>query len=198
MSYKTAWFMAHRIRYAMGRSPLVDKLNGVVEADETYVGGKEKGKRGRPGKDSNKTPVVSLVEREGEVRSQVMANVSGKNLKEVLTNHVEPEAQLMTDSFVAYNEAGKAFASHETVDHSKDEYVRGDVYTNTVEGYFSQLKRSIDGTHHHVSEQHLDRYLAEFDYRYNTRKMKDGERTVQAVQKAAGKRMRYKEPVKKS
>jgi transposase-like protein len=196
IAYRSAWFMAHRIRCAMGRPPLSNngKLKGIIEADETYVGGKAHGKRGRGA--ANKTPVVSLVERGGDVRSQTMKNVTGKNLKEVLTQNVEPDARLMTDSHPAYREPGKDFASHETVDHGKDEYVRGDVHTNSAEGYFSQLKRSIDGTHHHVSEQHLDRYLAEFDYRYSTRKIKDGERTEQAIQQTAGKRLRYKEPVK--
>lgn len=194
ITYKSAWFMAHRIRYAMGEAPFVEKMKGIVEADETYIGGVEKGKRGRPGKDSNKTPVVSLVGRGGNVRSKVVTDVSGATLKEVLDTSINPDARLMTDSFVAYREPGKEFASHETVDHGKDEYVRGDVYTNTVEGYFSQLKRSIDGTHHSVSERHLPRYLGEFDYRYNTRKMVDGERTERAIQQTAGKRLRYKEP----
>ncbi|MDQ2784466.1 MAG: IS1595 family transposase [Chloroflexota bacterium] len=198
ITYKSAWFMAHRIRYAMGETPFVEKMKGIVEADETYIGGVEKGKRGRPGKDSKKTPVVSLVERGGNVRSKVVTDVSGATLKEVLDTNIAPDARLMTDSFVAYREPGKAFASHETVDHGKDEYVRGDVYTNTAEGYFSQLKRSIDGTHHSVSEKHLPSYLGEFDYRYNTRKMKDGERTERAIQQTAGKRLRYKEPVEKS
>jgi transposase-like protein len=182
----------------MDRPPLSNnaKLKGIIEADETYVGGKEKGKRGRPGKESKKTPVVSLVERGGRVRSQVTTNVTGDTLGGLLTEHADPESRLMTDTFAAYKQPGKAFASHETVDHGKDEYVRGDVYTNTVEGYFSQLKRSIDGTHHSVSERHLPRYLGEFDYRYNTRKMKDGERTEQAIQQTAGKRLRYKSPVK--
>lgn len=197
VSYKTAWFMGHRIRYAMGQHPLVDMLTGTVEADETYIGGREKGKRGRPGKDSKKTPVVSLVERGGKVRSKVVTDVTGATLKEVLDTGIDPAARLMTDTFVSYREPGKAFASHETVDHSKGEYVRGDAYTNTAEGYFSQLKRSIDGTHHSVSEKHLPSYLGEFDHRYNTRKMKDGERTEQAIQQAAGKRLRYREPVKK-
>jgi transposase-like protein len=194
VSYKTAWFMAHRIRYAMAQHPLVDMLSGIVEADETYIGGVEKGKRGRPGKDSKKTPVVSLVERGGKVRSKVVTDVSGANLKEVLDSNIAPDARLMTDSFVAYREPGKAFASHETVDHSKGEYVRGDAHTNTVEGFYSQLKRSIDGTHHSVSEKHLPRYLGEFDYRYNTRKMLDGERTEQTIQQTAGKRLRYRAP----
>jgi transposase-like protein len=193
VSYKTAWFMAHRIRYAMAQHPLVDMLSGIVEADETYIGGVEKGKRGRPGKDSKKTLVVSLVERGGKVRSKVVTDVSGANLKEVLDSNIAPDARLMTDSFVAYREPGKAFTSHETVDHSKGEYVRGDAHTNTVEGFYSQLKRSLDGTHHHVSAKHLHRYVGEFDFRYNSRAVTDGERTVQAVQKSAGKRLQYRD-----
>jgi len=193
VTYKTAWFMAHRIRYAMEQGPLGTLLSGTVEADETYVGGKEKGKRGRPGKDSKKTPVVSLVERGGMVRSRVVTDVSSKNLKAVLTESVSPDATLMTDSFAAYREPGKSFAAHETVDHGKGEYVRGEAHTNTVEGFYSQLKRSLDGTHHHVSTKHLHRYVGEFDFRYNTRKVKDGERTVIAVQKTAGKRLQYRD-----
>jgi len=96
-----------------------------------------------------------------------------------------------------YTEPGRDFASHEIVNHGAGEYVRGDVYTNTAEGYFSQLKRSIDGTHHHVSERHLGRYLGEFDFRYNTRKMKDGERTKQAIEQTAGRRLTYREPTEK-
>lgn len=104
----------------------------------------------------------------------------------------------MTDSFASYTEPGKAFADHQTVDHSKDEYVRGDAHTNTAEGYFSQLKRSIDGTHHHVSAKHLARYVGEFDFRYNSRKIVDGERTERAIRQAAGKRLRYKQPVQEA
>ena len=200
IAYRSAWFMAHRIRCAMDRPPLANnpKLKGIIEADETYVGGKEKGKRGRPGKDSKKTPVVSLVERGGDVRSTVTTDVTGDTLGGLLTVHTEPESRLMTDTFPAYNEPGKAFVSHETVDHSKDEYVRGDVHVNSAEGYFSQLKRSIDGTYHAVSKRHLNRYLAEFDYRYNTRKAPDGERTERAIRQTTGKRLRYKEPTKPS
>jgi hypothetical protein len=132
----------------------------------------------------------------GWVRSQVTTNVTGDTLGGLLTQHADPESRLMTDTFAAYKQPGKAFISHETVDHGKDEYVRGDVHVNSAEGYFSQLKRSIDGTYHAVSKKHLDKYLAEFDYRYNTRKIVDGERTEQAIQQTAGKRLRYKEPVK--
>lgn len=183
IAYRSAWFMAHRIRYAMARPPLADKLQGVVEADETYIGGRAKGKRGRGA--ANKTPVLSLVERDGEVRSQ---------MKEVLDEHVDPSAVLVTDEFPAYRKPGQAFARHEVVNHSEGEYVRLGAHTNTAENYFGQLKRSIDGTHHHVSAKHLDRYLAEFDFRYNTRKVKAGARTKQAIEQTTGKRLRYKEP----
>jgi transposase-like protein len=195
--YKTAWFMAHRIRKALERS--VDggnALTGVVEADETYIGGRAHGKRGRGA--ANKTPVVTLVERKGEARSQVVTNVTGENIKDVLTRNAEPaETVLVTDSFPVYEKPGAEFAEHHTIDHTAKQYARWQddlrVHTNTVEGYFSQLKRSLDGTYHHVSEKHLARYLAEFDYRYNTRKIKDGERMVRSIQQVAGKRLMYSE-----
>lgn len=192
IAYRSAWFMAHRIRYAMERPPLVDKLQGTVEADETYVGGRAHGKRGRGA--ANKVPVVTLVERDGEARSQAMKHVTGENIKEVLQENVEPTARLMTDGYQVYTAAGKEFASHETVNHGAGEYVRGDVHVNKAENYFSQLKRSIDGTYHHVSERHLPRYLSEFDYRYNRRKVSDGERSEEAIRRVAGKRLRYDQP----
>ena len=195
VTYKTAWFMAHRIRYAMSRSPLGDRLTGTIEADETYIGGKRRGdRRGRPGGASHKTPVVSLVQRDGEVRSTVVADVTGATLGSILKEHVDPDAVLMTDEYAAYKSPAQGFAAHHTVNHSLGEYDRGTVTSNTVEGYFSQLKRSIDGTHHHVSRDHLHRYLGEFDYRYSTRKTTDGERTAKTIRQAAGRRLTY-EPV---
>jgi len=188
---RSAWFMAHRIRYAMAHESFDKPLEGTVEADETYVGGKAHGKRGRGA--ANKTPVVSLVERGGKVRSRVVTNVNGKNIKEVLQGNVSPDATLMTDAYQVYTEPGKMFAAHEVVDHGTGEYVRGDAHTNTAEGYFSQFKRSLDGTHHHVSAKHLHRYTGEFDFRYNSREMTDGERTVLAIGQTAGKRLRYRD-----
>jgi len=195
VSIKTAWFMTHRIREAMKQEPLAGMLSGTVEADETYIGGKRRGsKRGRPSPDSShKTAVVTLVSRDGEARSQVMERVTGENIGKMLTEHVLPDAALMTDELSLYRMPGQAFASHETVKHVDGEYARGAVTTNTVEGFFSQLKRSIDGTHHHVTRRHLQRYLSEFDYRYSTRKMSDGERTALTIRKAEGKRLRYTE-----
>lgn len=193
IAYRSAWFMAHRIRYAMTQPPLAGKLSRTVEADETYIGGKRHGKRGRGA--LGKTPVFTLVERSGEARSQVMEHVTGESVGAVLNEQVDKNAVLMTDTLPVYQQPGQEFAAHEMVDHSKDEYARdtehGRAYTNTAEGFFSQLKRSIDGTYHHVSAWHLHRYLAEFDYRYTTRKITDGERTVKAIRQAAGKRLHY-------
>jgi transposase-like protein len=199
VTYKSAWFMAHRIRYAMEQPPFARALEGVVEADETYVGGKERNrkrqdKQHKTGRGTNKVPVVSLVERGGEVRSFRMANVTGLELKSAIRRTVSREARIMTDSFKSYRGLAKEFLSHEYVSHSDGEYVRGDVHTNTAENYFSILKRGIDGTYHHISEAHLPRYLAEFDFRYNNRiglGIDDAERTRRALTMVAGKRLRY-------
>lgn len=192
VALKTAWFMGHRIREAMKQDPIRGMLTGVVEGDETYIGGKRRGTRpGRPEADSHKTAVMTLVSRDGEARSQVMERVTGDDLGKVLSDNVHPEATLMTDEYAAYRKPGQVFAQHQTVNHSQGEYARGAVSTNTVEGFFSQLKRSIDGTHHHVTRRHLPRYLSEFDYRYSTRKLSDGERTWLTIRQAGGKRLRY-------
>ncbi|HEY5058025.1 MAG TPA: IS1595 family transposase [Gaiellaceae bacterium] len=199
VTYKTAWFMAHRIRYAMDQPPFTRALEGVVEADETYVGGKERNrkrqdKQRKTGRGTDKTPVVALVERGGEVRSFRMANVTGAEIKGAIRRNVARGARIMTDSFASYRGLGKEFASHEYVSHSDGEYVRGDVHTNTAENYFSILKRGIDGTYHHISEAHLPRYLAEFDFRYNNRVglgVSDAERTRKALAMTGGKRLRY-------
>lgn len=171
------------------------KLDGTVEADETYIGGKARGKgRGYVG---NKMAVVSLVERGGRVRSTVMKekHVSGASVGELLKEHVEKTAHLNTDESPIYTESGKTFASHETVCHKKEEYVRNDtvsgrvVTTNAAEGYFGNSKRSLDGTHHHVGKAHLPLYIAELDYKYNTRKVSDGARTMEGIGRIEGKRL---------
>ncbi len=194
ITYKSAWFMAHRIRYAMDRPPLVDKLKGVVEADETYVGGKAENRfGGHAGRGAlNKTPVLSLVERRGDVRSFPMSRVTGDLLKEIIRYHVHPQAKVMTDDYQPYRGLSQEFASHETVKHSEKEYVRGDVHTNTAEGYFSLLKRGIIGTYHHVGSRHLWRYLCEFDFRYCQRKVSDGVRAAATVKMIEGKRLTYR------
>lgn len=195
ITYKSAWFMAHRIREAMRElnpTPMGGQ-NKVVEADETYVGGKAKNaKRGKP--IPKKEAVFSLVERDGKVRSHHVADVTGKTLGKVIRKHVEASTYLMTDEAPQYRSIAKGFSGHGTVNHSIDEYVRhgGFMHTNTVEGYFAILKRGIYGTYQHVSEQHLKRYVGEFDFRYNERHVSDAERTVKALQGVTGKRLTYR------
>jgi transposase-like protein len=204
LTAKSAWFMTQRIREAMKREPLVGMLRGTIIADETFIGGKPRNKhqqgkpirqggRGRAGH-AHMTSVLSLVNKEtGEVRSHVVADVTGATLAKAINEQVDPAASVLhTDSYKPYIALGRDFQAHETVDHSHHEYVRGDVTTNHAEGYFSQLKRSIDGTHHRVSTTHLPRYLAEFDFRYSTRKITDTERLVKLVNRVQGRRLSYK------
>jgi transposase-like protein len=192
VTYKTAWFMCHRIRYAMTQEPLRSKLSGTVEVDETYVGGKVRGtKRGR----RDKPPVVALVERGGEVRAFPMKQVTEANLLAAIRSNVEPSARIMTDKHWGYTHVGREFAEHHTVSHEQNEWVRGDAHTQTVEGYFSLLKRGIVGTYHHVGEDHLHRYVDEFTFRYNRRKVDDGRRAVMAIRGAEGKRLMLKQPI---
>jgi transposase-like protein len=197
VTLKTAWFMTHRIREAMREGKLPDGLGGegkFVEADETYVGGKAKN-RAYAEKLPRHEPVVALVERKGRVASFHVPNVNATNLKPILKEQISPKSDLRTDESSLYTAIGKSFASHETVNHSAKEYVRGDAHTNTVEGYFSILKRGIYGVYHHVSEQHLKRYLCEFDFRYNERialGVDDVERTNRALRGIVGKRLTYR------
>jgi transposase-like protein len=192
VTYKSAWFMAHRIRHAM--SDLVsEKLKGIVEADETYVGGKATGRRGRGAK--KKAPVFALVERNGNVISQPVDRVTGKNLKKLIKENVEKSATMMTDDYSSYKGLKKDFADHQVIKHSMKEYSRGNTHTNTIEGYFSILKRGIIGVYHHVGKNHLHRYLKEFDFRYNNRKSKDAVNTITAIMASKGKRLMYRESV---
>jgi transposase-like protein len=200
VTYKSAWFMCHRLREAM--APLKAGPFGgegmVVEADLTYVGGKEHNKHpdkrlGRSNK--GKQIVHTLVERGGRARSDHIARVNGKTIRAVLTKHVDRKSALMTDEGSEYMPVGKEFARHEAVNHSIEEYVRGNVHSNTVESYFATFKRGIVGTYHSVSEAHLKRYLAEFDFRYNERSslgVGDGERATKALKGIVGKRLTYR------
>jgi transposase-like protein len=199
-SYRTAWFMCHRIRFALKDAMAADKLTGTVEADETYIGGRVRG-RGRRFV-GNKTAVVSLLEREGRVRSTVLEQVNGSTISRLLRKHITESSHLNTDESRVYSVAGKAFASHKRVNHGAEEYVRCDkktgrkVTTNTVEGFFGNTKRSLDGTHHHVSRKYLPLYLAEIDHKYNMRKVSDGERTNEGIRRIEGKRLMLRAPMK--
>jgi transposase-like protein len=200
LPYKTAWFMCHRIREGMRELDPNSPLGGegkIVEFDETFVGGKEKNKHvskrnklniGGAGKEA----VFSLVERGGSVRSHHVTNVTAKTLRPILDKQIAQATRTMSDDGGGRHRHGSP--NHQSVNHSIGEYVRGDVHTNTIEGYFSIMKRGITGVYHHVSPQHLKRYLAEYDFRYNERSalnVTDAERATKAVQGTVGKRVTY-------
>lgn len=201
-SYRTAWFMAMRIREGM-KPTKPGPLGGegkIVEADTTYVGGKEKNKHANKRNAKNiggmgKQIVHTLVERGGRARSDHIANISGKTLRPIVMKQVSRKSSFMTDTAGGYMDLGKEFARHEMVDHGAGEYVRGDAHSNTVESYFATFKRGITGVYHNVSEAHLKRYLAEFDFRYNERMalgVDDATRTVKALQGITGRRLTYR------
>jgi transposase-like protein len=199
LSTKASWFLLHRVREAMKRDPLAGLLSGRVVADETWYGGNpiNRPRYKRPGHGmTKKTPIVSLVCHEtGEVRSRAIPNVTGETLGRVLREEADlPKTHLETDESKSYISLGPEFASHAIVKHAAYEYARPDgVSTNSAENYFSQLKRSIDGTHHHVSRDHLNRYLAEFDFRFSTCKASDSERMRKLLgQQVAGRRLTYR------
>lgn len=203
ISYKSTWFMMHRIREALRPLHPTERMGGegkTVEADETYIGGKEKNKhkskraKRNLGGSWGKETVFSLVERQGEVRSLHTPSVTADTLRPILVTQLAPKTKLMTDDAGQYRHMHKDF-DHSIVNHGAGEYVRGDAHTNTVEGYFSILKRGIVGTYHHVSPQHLKRYLGEFDFRYNERSsrgVEDAERASKAIQGIRGKRLTYR------
>jgi transposase-like protein len=206
--YNTAWFLHHRVMEAMRRGGLdLPPLGGegqIVEADETYFGKQEKPKlssqrRGRPylkggSGPAGKRAVIALVERGGNVRSFHPSVADSAAVSKIVRENIAHESRLHTDESRLYVAVGKEFASHETVTHSHSEYVRGDIHTNTIEGFFSIFKRGMKGVYQHCAEKHLHRYLAEFDFRYNSRKISDMERTVAAVRGGEGKRLTYHQP----
>lgn len=208
VSYRTAWFMFHRIRFAMTQHPLVDKLGGTIECDETYVGGKirvgtykpadGRTRRGRMRLD-NKASVFSVLQRGGDVRSRHIQKVTAENLKPVIEQMIAEDAHVMTDSSTALTRVFKERnQKHDQVNHHRDEYVRYEdgkcITTNTVEGFFSLLKRGIYGTYHQVGKPYLQQYLNEFDFRYNNRKVTDAERTELAMKACEGKRLTLHRP----
>lgn len=200
LSKKTAWFLCHRIRESL-RETNIEPFGGngkTVEFDETFIGGKEKNKHaGKRNKrnigGAGKEAVFALVERGGRVRSHHVPDVSARTLRPILEAQIKDETKTMSDDGGA--RVGHGRPHHQSVNHSIGEYVRGDAHTNTIEGYFSIMKRGIIGTYHHVSQQHLKRYLAEFDYRYNEREglgVSDAKRMEKSVQGIVGKRMTYR------
>ncbi len=204
VTYRSAWFMAHRIRYAMSQEPLSSKLTGTIEIDETYVGGKRRlpqSTQVKPGQRSNdrispfagKQAVVSVLQRGGRVQSMHVQRVTAENLRPIVDQMTAEDAHIMTDSSTVLAGALLGKRKHDQVNHNVKEYVRYEdgvcITTNSIEGYFSILKRGINGVYHHVGKQHLHRYLSEFDFRYNARKVNDGERTLQAIKATGGKRL---------
>jgi len=191
ITYKSAWFMAHRIREAMKDEG--GPLGGpgkVVEADEMFVGGKQRNRAYR--KPAPKKKVVALVERDGRARSFHVANIHANNVRSVLVTNVDRASHLMTDDARLYWAVGREFASHGTTLHASRKYAEGDKHSNNAENFFSIFKRGVIGIYHHMSEAHLHRYTAEFDFRYNTRKITDSERTDAALLGAIGKRLTYR------
>jgi transposase-like protein len=203
VTYRSAWFMAHRIRYTMSQEPLSSKLTGVIEVDETYVGGKVRithphavkpGVRAmdRASAYARKAAVVSVLQRGGRVQSMHVQKVTSENLRPIVDQMVAEDAHVMTDSSTVLKGALMT-RKHDQVNHHVGEYVRYEngvcITTNSIEGFFATLKRGINGVYHHVGKQHLHRYLSEFDFRYNSRKEKDGDRTLMALRSTGGKRL---------
>ncbi len=209
VTLKTAWFMSHRIREAMrDGAPALMGGGGVVEADETYLWKKKertltkrRQREGRPyTKGGNSGPggkraIIALVERGGAVRSFHVENADKATVNQIVTGNIAREARVHTDESRLYLDVPRHVASHETVKHSKEEYVRGDVHTNSIEGYFSIFKRGMRGVYQQCAENHLHRYLAEFDFRYNARAalgVDDQDRAVRALRGITGKRLTYR------
>jgi transposase-like protein len=206
ITVKSAWFVTHRIREAMKKEPMAGMLQGIVEVDETYVGGKPRKNRrmhevAKRGRGTKKTPVMVLVERDGSARAFPIENVDGKTLKGEIAVTVAKEAIIMTDELNSYQGVRDELGKHRTVCHSVQEYARKDkdgvnVHTNTAESFFALLKRGHYGVFHKLSKKHLHRYCTEFGFRWNLRHVSDGERMVAAIQGAEGKRLMYREPVR--
>lgn len=212
VTYKSAWFMVHRLRYAMTHDLAFVPLTGTVEVDEAYIGGKQKsGSHSRKAgvqrdtdflsSTKNKQTVVSLVERGGNVRSVHVRRVTAANLRPIVNETVAPNAVIMTDTGTVMRGTFMG-RKHYQVNHRNKEFVRHErgakITTNTVEGFFSLLKRGIEGIYHHVGEQHLHRYLSEFDFRYNHRRITDGQRSIALIRRIHGKRLMYKDTRKSS
>lgn len=192
VTYRTAWFMSHRIREAMkdGSFTPMGGEGKTIEADETYWGNRHKPRKNKRGP-AHMEKIVTLVERDGGARSVHVAEITTDQVREILVKNASRKSKLMTDEAFHYRKVGREFAEHGRVEHRKDEYVRGDVHTNTIEGFFSIFKRGMTGIYQHCDAKHLQRYLTEFDFRYTHRKVTDAERTTEAMRGIEGKRLMY-------
>ena len=196
ITHKSALFVLRRIRHGLGEV-VEPRLKGTIEVDELYVGGKPRYKGvSKPGRGADKTPVVGIVQRGGDVRFQMMERVTSMNISRFIAENADLSCRVITDEAPVYKFVGKFFeGGHEVVTHSAKEYVRKgtDVHSNTVEGVFSLIRRGVMGTFHSVSRKHLPNYLNEFQFRWNTRKMDDGQRVSAAIKAIDGKRLQYRE-----
>jgi transposase-like protein len=207
VTYKSAWFLAHRIRLAMANGGLASPMGGagqIVEADETYYGNVENPRSfrfdGQPYSKSgkgprNKRPIVALVERGGSVRAFHVASADKVTVQKIVRENVDPKSRLHTDESRLYTQIGADFAAHETVRHAAGEYARGDVHVNSAEGFFGVFKKGMRGVYQHCSEKHLSRYLSEFEFRHNTRAklgFSDVQRAQRAIEGVEGKRLTYR------
>lgn len=194
VTQKTAWFMNHRIRYAMTSKSFLMGLNNIVEADETYIGGlsknKHRSKRLKGTGTANKTPIFGMVERKGEVRAVPVIKADTNTLTDIIRKNLDKRAVLMTDDHGAYRKIHREF-EHLVVNHTEGEYGVGMIHTNTIEGFWSLLKRGIIGIYHQVSPKHLHRYCDEFSFRYNIRESSDGVKFIHTLNRAKGKRLKY-------
>ncbi len=197
VTYKTAWHLTHRIRHCMAETN-GNPLQGIIEVDETYVGGKPRYKhQSKRGRGTTKSKVVALIQRNGEARTRVVERVDAKTLQSAIAEQVNPESVIMTDEWRSYRGLDKTYKDHQVVNHSKGQYVDGVAYTNTAECFFSILKRGVYGTFHHVSKKHLHRYCDEFSFRWNNRNRPEDYTIVSILKQAEGKRLYYRTPKNK-
>lgn len=204
LSYKTCLFMLHRVRFAMNEGD-TEPMQGVVEVDETFVGGKPR-RKNRQFRIANrgqhqakqmkrKQAVLGMLQRNGKIRPKVIADVTSKTLKANIAKHIHPSATIMTDDWTGYRFLKREGWKHDSVNHTRYEYARGDTTTNRIEGFFSILKRGLNGIYHSVSKKHLHRYLSEYEFRYNHKELADGQRVIVAIRSANGKRLTYAEQI---